>query len=165
MLDGQHAALSGPALETLAIVAYKQPISRAQISAIRGVNVEATLKTLVRARLHRGESGTNPRPATLAVLARRRSFLERLGLDSLDELPPLGRLRARRGGGRGARARPARSSTSRRRAADEDPEASADASVDARPASTAGSAVHDEGERLQKVLARAGFGSRRTCES
>ena len=47
VLEGQTARLSGPALETLAIVAYKQPIARAQISAIRGVNVDATLKTLV----------------------------------------------------------------------------------------------------------------------
>src|SRR5215475_5139810 len=46
VLEGQVARLSGPALETLAIVAYKQPIARAQISAIRGVNVDATLKTL-----------------------------------------------------------------------------------------------------------------------
>ena len=60
VLEGQHARLSGPALETLAIVAYKQPISRGQISAIRGVNVEATLTTL----LQRGyvqEVGPRPR--------------------------------------------------------------------------------------------------------
>ena len=55
VLEGQTARLSGPALETLAIIAYKQPIARAQISAIRGVNVDATLKTLVAARLRRGE--------------------------------------------------------------------------------------------------------------
>ena len=66
VLEGQHARLSGPALETLAIVAYKQPISRGQLSAIRGVNVEATLTTL----LQRGyvqEVGPRPRPGA-AVL-------------------------------------------------------------------------------------------------
>ena len=42
VLDGQHARMSGPSLETLAIIAYKQPVSRAQLSAIRGVNVEST---------------------------------------------------------------------------------------------------------------------------
>ena len=66
VLDGQHARLSAPALETLAIIAYKQPISRGQMSAIRGVNVEATLTTL----LQRGyvqEVGRDPGPGA-AVL-------------------------------------------------------------------------------------------------
>src|SRR5439155_517505 len=59
VLEGQVARLSGPALETLAIVAYKQPIARAQISAIRGVNVDATLKTLVaRARRESAKAGS-----------------------------------------------------------------------------------------------------------
>jgi segregation and condensation protein B len=89
VLDGQHARLSGPALETLAIVAYKQPISRGQMSAIRGVNVEATLNTL----LQRGyvqEVGRDPGPGAAVLYGTTREFLERLGLPSLDALPPLG---------------------------------------------------------------------------
>jgi segregation and condensation protein B len=88
VLDGQTARLSGPALETLAIIAYKQPISRAQLSAIRGVNVEATLKTLV-SRGYIEEIGHDPTPGNPSLFATTRLFLERLGLDSLDELPPL----------------------------------------------------------------------------
>ena len=88
VLDGQTARLSGPALETLAIVAYKQPVSRAQLSAIRGVNVEATLKTLV-ARGYVEESGHEATPGNPSLFSTTRLFLERLGLDSLDELPAL----------------------------------------------------------------------------
>ncbi|HET9730983.1 MAG TPA: SMC-Scp complex subunit ScpB [Acidimicrobiia bacterium] len=88
VLDGQTARLSGPALETLAIIAYKQPISRAQLSAIRGVNVEATLKTLV-ARGYIEEIGHEPTPGNPTLFATTRQFLERLGLDSLHQLPPL----------------------------------------------------------------------------
>jgi segregation and condensation protein B len=89
VLDGQHARLSGASLETLAIVAYKQPISRGQMSAIRGVNVEATLTTL----LQRGyvqEVGRDPGPGAAVLYGTTREFLERLGLGSLDDLPPLG---------------------------------------------------------------------------
>jgi segregation and condensation protein B len=89
VLDGQHARLSGPALETLAIVAYKQPISRAQLSAIRGVNVDATLRTLV-ARGYVEEIGHDHSPGNPALFATTSIFLERLGLDSLDQLPSLG---------------------------------------------------------------------------
>ncbi|MGQ0824779.1 MAG: SMC-Scp complex subunit ScpB [Actinomycetota bacterium] len=89
MLEGQHARLSGPALETLAIVAYKQPISRAQLSAIRGVNVEATLKTLV-ARGYVEEVGHEQTPGNPTLFGTTSIFLERLGLDSLDQLPSLG---------------------------------------------------------------------------
>jgi segregation and condensation protein B len=88
VLDGQTARLSGPALETLAIIAYKQPVSRAQLSAIRGVNVEATLKTLV-ARGYIEESGHEQTPGNPSLFSTTRLFLERLGLDSLDELPAL----------------------------------------------------------------------------
>ena len=66
VLEGQHARLSGPALETLAIIAYKQPLSRGQIAAIRGVDVESVLRTL----LQRGyveEVGRDPGPGN-AVL-------------------------------------------------------------------------------------------------
>jgi segregation and condensation protein B len=88
VLDGQHARLSGPSLETLAIIAYKQPISRAQLSAIRGVNVDATLRTLV-ARGYVEEVGHDPSPGNPALFATTSIFLERLGLDSLHDLPPL----------------------------------------------------------------------------
>jgi segregation and condensation protein B len=88
VLDGQHARLSGPALETLAIVAYKQPISRAQLSAIRGVNVDATLRTLL-ARGYVEEVGHEPTLGNPALFGTTPSFLERLGVDSLDDLPPL----------------------------------------------------------------------------
>ena len=89
VLEGQHARLSGPSLETLAIVAYKQPISRGQMSAIRGVNVEATLNTL----LQRGyvqEVGRDSGPGAATLYGTTHEFLERLGLPSLDDLPPLG---------------------------------------------------------------------------
>jgi segregation and condensation protein B len=88
VLEGQSARLSGPALETLAIVAYKQPIARAQISAIRGVNVDATLKTLV-ARGYIEESGHEHSPGNPTLFSTTRTFLERLGLDSLEQLPSL----------------------------------------------------------------------------
>ena len=88
VLDGQTARLSGPALETLAIIAYKQPISRVQLSAIRGVNVDATLKTLV-ARGYVEELGVDHTPGNPMLFGTTRVFLERLGLDSLDELPSL----------------------------------------------------------------------------
>jgi segregation and condensation protein B len=88
VLEGQTARLSGPALETLAIVAYKQPIARAQISAIRGVNVDATLKTLV-ARGYVEESGHEHTPGNPTLFSTTSTFLERLGVDSLSDLPPL----------------------------------------------------------------------------
>ena len=73
----------------MAIVAYKQPISRGQISAIRGVNVEATMTTL----LQRGyveEIGRDPGPGQAVLYGTTTQFLERLGLDSLRDLPSLG---------------------------------------------------------------------------
>jgi segregation and condensation protein B len=88
VLDGQTARLSVPALETLAIIAYKQPVSRAQLSAIRGVNVDATLKTLV-ARGYVDETGHEHTPGNPSLFGTTRLLLERLGLDSLDELPAL----------------------------------------------------------------------------
>jgi segregation and condensation protein B len=88
VLDGQTARLSGPALETLAIIAYKQPVSRAQLSAIRGVTVDATLKTLV-ARGYVEESGHEQTPGNPALFSTTTAFLERLGLDSLADLPAL----------------------------------------------------------------------------
>jgi segregation and condensation protein B len=89
VLEGQSARLSAAALETLAIVAYKQPVSRGQVGAIRGVNVDAVMRTLQ----HRGyiaEVGHDPGPGQAVLYATTPLFLERVGLDSLDELPNLG---------------------------------------------------------------------------
>ena len=87
VLSGQSARLSAAALETLAIVAYKQPISRAQVAAIRGVNVEAVMKTLITRGLVE-ESGIEHESG--AILYKTTSyFLERLGLNSLEDLPAL----------------------------------------------------------------------------
>jgi segregation and condensation protein B len=89
VLEGQHARLSAAALETLAIVAYKQPVSRAQVAAIRGVNVDAVIRTLT----HRGyieEVARDPGPGQAMLYGTTRLFLEKLGIDSVDQLPPLG---------------------------------------------------------------------------
>jgi segregation and condensation protein B len=88
VLEGQSARLSAAALETMAIVAYKQPISRAQISAIRGVNVDGVVRTLE----HRGyiaEVGREPGPGQPALFGTTPLFLERVGLATLDDLPPI----------------------------------------------------------------------------
>src|SRR5215213_9175819 len=87
VLDGQTAKLTQAALETLAIVAYRQPVSRSRVSAVRGVNVDAVMRTLVTRGLVE-EAGADPE--TGAVLYRTTtSFLHRLGLTSIDDLPAL----------------------------------------------------------------------------
>ncbi len=87
VLDGQQARLTQAALETVAVVAYRQPISRSRISAIRGVNVDGVVRTLVTRGLIE-EEGTDAESG--ALLYRTTSyFLERMGLDSLAELPEL----------------------------------------------------------------------------
>ncbi|MCL8026060.1 SMC-Scp complex subunit ScpB [Nocardioides bruguierae] len=87
VLEGQQSRLTQAALETLAVVAYKQPVSRARVSAVRGVNVDGVMRTL----LTRGlveEAGTDP--VSGAHLYRTSAyFLERIGILSLDELPEL----------------------------------------------------------------------------
>jgi segregation and condensation protein B len=88
VLDGQHARLSPAALETLAIVAYKQPVSRAQVSAIRGVDADGVLHTLV-ARGYVAEIGQDPGPGRATLYGTTPAFLERIGLDSLRDLPPI----------------------------------------------------------------------------
>jgi segregation and condensation protein B len=88
VLEGQHTRLSPAALETLAIVAYKQPVSRAQVSAIRGVDADGVLRTLV-ARGYVAEIGHDPGPGRATLYGTTQAFLERLGLDSLRDLPPL----------------------------------------------------------------------------
>lgn len=89
VLEGQSGRLSGAALETLAIVAYKQPISRAQVAAIRGVNVDGVMRTLQQ-RGYIAEVARDPGPGQAVLFGTTRALLERLGLDSLDDLPPLG---------------------------------------------------------------------------
>ena len=89
VLDGQSARLSAAALETLAIVAYKQPLSRAQVSAIRGVDVDGVIRTLQQ-RGYIEEVARDPGPGQAVLFGTTRLFLERLGIDSLDDLPPLG---------------------------------------------------------------------------
>ena len=87
VLDGQQAKLTQAALETLAVIAYKQPVSRARVSAIRGVNVEAVMKTLVTRGLVE-ESGVENE--TGAILYKTTSFfLEKIGLNTVEDLPAL----------------------------------------------------------------------------
>ncbi len=89
LLEGQSSRLSAAALETLAIVAYKQPISRAQIASIRGVNVDGVVRTLHQ-RGYIAEVGRDHGPGQALLYGTTRAFLERLGLDHLGELPSLG---------------------------------------------------------------------------
>jgi segregation and condensation protein B len=87
LLDGQRARLTRAALETLAVVAYRQPVTRSRVAGVRGVNVDGVMRTL----LARGlieEIGTDLE--THGVLYRTTElFLERLGLSSLEDLPPI----------------------------------------------------------------------------
>jgi segregation and condensation protein B len=87
VVDGQQARLTQAALETLAIIAYRQPISRGRISAVRGVNVDGVVRTL----LTRGlieEAGVEP-GSQATQLRTTPYFLERLGISDLSALPPL----------------------------------------------------------------------------
>jgi segregation and condensation protein B len=87
LLEGQRGTLSQAALETLAVVAYLQPISRGRVSAVRGVNVDGVMRTLTARDLvaevgRDGETGAR-------LFGTTAYFLERMGLNTLDELPPL----------------------------------------------------------------------------
>lgn len=87
VLDGQQARLTQAALETLAVVAYQQPVSRSRVSGIRGVNVDGVMRTLLARGLvaeagHDAETGAR-------LYATTGYFLERIGIDSLAELPEL----------------------------------------------------------------------------
>jgi segregation and condensation protein B len=85
--DGQEVRLTQAALETLAVVAYRQPVSRARVSAVRGVNCDGVMRTLTLRGLVE-EAGTDPE--TTAILYRTTGyFLERMGLASLEDLPDL----------------------------------------------------------------------------
>ena len=88
VLEGQSARLSSAALETLAIVAYKQPISRAQVASIRGVNVDGVIRTLEQ-RGYIAEIARDPGPGQAVLFGTTAQFLERLGLGSVDDLPPI----------------------------------------------------------------------------
>src|SRR5438128_11601434 len=88
-LEGQSARLSSAALETLAIVAYKQPVSRAQVASIRGVDVDAVMRTLQR-RGYLEEVARDPGPGLAVLFGTTPLFLEKLGLDHVDQLPPPG---------------------------------------------------------------------------
>jgi segregation and condensation protein B len=87
LLDGQRSRLSQAALETLAVIAYKQPVTRARISAIRGVNVDGVVRTL----LARGlitEIGSDPETGG-GLYRTTDTFLEKMGIATVDELPSL----------------------------------------------------------------------------
>ncbi len=84
---GQTARLTQAALETLAVIAYRQPVSRGQVSAVRGVNVDGVVRTLV-ARGLVAEVGQDPHTGA-GLFGTTGYFLERMGFTSLDELPPL----------------------------------------------------------------------------
>lgn len=88
LLDGQRARMSGAALETLAIIAYKQPLSRAQIASIRGVDPDGVLRTL-QARGYVTEVARDSGPGQAVLFGTTASFLEKLGLNSLADLPPI----------------------------------------------------------------------------
>jgi segregation and condensation protein B len=88
LLEGRHARLSSAALETLAVIAYKQPVTRSQLSAVRGVDVDGVVRSL----LDRGyieELGREEGPGHPVRYGTTRLFLERLGIESLDKLPSL----------------------------------------------------------------------------
>lgn len=88
LLHDQRARLSNAALETLAIIAYRQPISRAQITSIRGVDPDGVLRTLT-ARGYVTQIGRDTGPGQAILFGTTAMFLERLGLDDLDDLPPI----------------------------------------------------------------------------
>ena len=87
LLDGQQARLTQAALETLAVIAYRQPVSRGRVGAVRGVNVDGVIRTL----LTRGliEELDEPGEGGSILYGTTSYFLERMGLGSLDELPAI----------------------------------------------------------------------------
>lgn len=87
LLDGAQAKLTKAALETLAVIAYRQPIARSRVSAVRGVNVDGVIRTLMtRGLIH--ELGQDPEGGAI-LYGTTPLFLQRIGLGSLEELPPL----------------------------------------------------------------------------
>jgi segregation and condensation protein B len=88
ILDGQRARLSGAALETLAIIAYKQPISRLQIASIRGVDPDAVMRTL-HGRAYIAPVSRDSGPGQAVMWGTTPLFLEKLGIADLNDLPPI----------------------------------------------------------------------------
>jgi segregation and condensation protein B len=85
---GQQSRLTRAALETLAVIAYRQPVTRFQVAAVRGVNVDGVFRTLAsRGLIH--EVGTDPGPGQAILYGTTAAFLEQLGLNDLDQLPPI----------------------------------------------------------------------------
>lgn len=87
MLDGQRSKLTRAALETLAVVAYRQPVTRSRVAAVRGVNVDGVVRTLLARGLVEEAGADEETGGTLYVTTE--LFLERLGVSSLGELPPI----------------------------------------------------------------------------
>jgi segregation and condensation protein B len=87
VVEGQQSKLSQAALETLAVVAYTQPISRARVSAVRGVNVDGVIRTLMARGLI--EEAGHDQDSGAVLFATSSYFLERMGLKALEDLPPL----------------------------------------------------------------------------
>ena len=85
---GQHSRLTRAALETLAVIAYRQPVTRFQVAAVRGVNVDGVFRTLASRGLIQ-EVGTDPGPGQATRYGTTPAFLEQLGLNDLDQLPPI----------------------------------------------------------------------------
>lgn len=88
LLEGRHSRLSAAALETLAVIAYKQPVTRTQLSAVRGVDVDGVVRSLLE-RGYIAELGREEGPGHPIRYGTTPLFLERLGIDSLSGLPPL----------------------------------------------------------------------------
>lgn len=88
VLEGQSARISAAALETLAIIAYKQPVSRAQVAAIRGVDPDGVIRTLAQ-RGYIEQKGKDTGPGQAVLWGTTATFLEKLGLDRLEDLPPI----------------------------------------------------------------------------
>jgi segregation and condensation protein B len=85
---GQQSRLTRAALETLAVIAYRQPVTRYQVAAVRGVNVDGVFRTLASRGLIQ-EVGTDPGPGQATLYGTTPAFLEQLGLNDLDQLPPI----------------------------------------------------------------------------
>ena len=163
MLDGARSKLTRAALETLAVVAYRQPVTRARVSAVRGVNVDAVIRTLV-ARGLITEAGADP-DSGATTFATTELFLERLGLSSLADLPDIAPLLPdvdiiddlsetldSEPGSPSLQLRASRTSPP--------PSTWIPMSETVRP----GEGPGEEGIRLQKVLSQAGIASRRVAE-
>lgn len=86
--EGISSRLSSAALETLAVIAYRQPVSRAQVAAIRGVNVDGVVR-LLQARGYIVPVGQAPGPGQAVLYGTTAAFLEKLGLDTIGQLPPV----------------------------------------------------------------------------